>query len=67
MRLTAIFKEKMRKDTLISELSYKLQVSSFTIRRWIYQDDKYDNFTHPKYLAMLMEVSGLTESEIIEK
>jgi hypothetical protein len=66
MGLTQIFKEKMRKDTLISELSYKLQLSSFTIRRWIKEDDKYDDFTHPKYMELLKEVSGLQEHEIIE-
>jgi transposase len=66
MRLTAIFKKKMRKSTLISELSYKIQVSYHTVERWIKEDIKYDNFTQPKHMDLLKQVSMLKEHEIIE-
>jgi hypothetical protein len=67
MRLTKKFKETMRKDLLVCELALILQVSSYTIRRWVFKDDKYDNLTHPKHLNDLIFVTGLKADEIIQK
>lgn len=67
MRLTEKFKETMRKDLLVCELALRLQISSYTIRRWVFKDDKYDNLTHPKYLNDLVHVTGLKVDEIIQK
>ena len=63
MTFTPQFTEKMKKSVLRQELGYKLQVSYFTICRWLEKPDE-DEFTKDGYLKLLIEVSGMTKREI---
>lgn len=63
MEFTPQFTKKMKKSVLRQELGYKLQVSYFTICRWLEKPTE-DEFTKAKYSKLLSEVSGFSESEI---
>lgn len=63
MTFTPQFTEKMKKSVLRQELGYKLQLSYWTICRWLENPDE-DEFTKDGYLPLLMEISGMTKSEI---
>lgn len=63
MTFTPQFTEKMKKSVLRQELGYKLQVSYFTICRWLEKPNE-DEFTKARYLKILSDVSGISESEI---
>jgi hypothetical protein len=63
MNFTPQFTKKMKKSVLREELGYKLQVSYFTICRWLDKPAE-DEFTKPKYRSLLSKVSGFPESEI---
>jgi len=63
MTFTPQFSEKMRKSCLRSGLSWFLKVSYYTIERRL-DEPSNDEFTKPVYLPLLMEISGMTKSEI---
>ena len=63
MKFTLQFSKKMKKSVLREELGYKLQVSYWTICRWLEKPDE-DEFTKVRYLELLSEVSGIPKSEI---
>lgn len=63
MTFTPQFLKKMKKSVLRSGLSWNLKVSYYTIVRRL-DDTDNDEFTKPIYLPFLMEISGMTKSEI---
>lgn len=66
MTFTPEFSKKMKKSLLREELGFKLQVSYFTICRWL-EDSTKDELTKPGYLKTLEEVSGMKKNEIFSQ
>lgn len=63
MEFSKEFKEKVKKGKIRMQLALKLDVSYYTITRWLDLKES-DELTKPKYLKELSEISGISESEI---
>jgi len=66
MTFTPEFSKKMKKSLLRQELGFKLQVSYFTICRWLDKPDA-NELTKVGYLKLLSDVSGIPENEIFSQ